>query len=111
MTAENVPDHDSVVTLSQDGRAVGSLYVARGETAQMNNIPDGTYDIFFASGADWDGKEFTRSCTFQRFDKPATFATTETQHRITYTELTVVLSPAPNGNTRVVEVPPGSFPK
>jgi hypothetical protein len=81
MTAENVPDHDSVVTLSQDGRAVGSLYVARGETAQMNNIPDGTYDIFFASGADWDGKEFTRSCTFQRFDKPATFATTETQHR------------------------------
>jgi hypothetical protein len=111
ITAENVPDHDSAVTLSQDGRAVGSFYVARGETAQMANIPDGTYDIFFTSGVDWDGREFTRSCTFQRFDKTQTFATTEAQNRITYTKLTVILYPAPNGNAQVVDVPPDSFPK
>jgi hypothetical protein len=111
IAAENVPDHDSAVTLSQDGRAVASFYVARGETAQMANIPDGTYDIFFTSGADWDGGEFTRSCTFQRFDKAATFATTETQNRITYTKLTVILYPSPNGNAQVVDVPPDSFPK
>jgi hypothetical protein len=77
----------------------------------MTNIPDGTYDIFFTSGTDWDGNEFTRSCTFQRFDKPATFTTTETQNEITYMHLTVVLYPTPNGNSRVVDVPPDSFPK
>lgn len=111
ITAKNVPDHDSVVTLGQGGRATGSFYVTRGETAQMTNIPDGTYDIFFTSGTDWDGSEFTRSCTFQRFDKPATFTTTETQNEITYTHLTVVLYPVPNGNSRVFDVPPDSFPK
>jgi hypothetical protein len=111
ITAENVPDHDSVVTLAQGGRAVGSFYLTRGETARMTNIPDGTYDIFFTSGTDWDGSEFTRSCTFQRFDKPATFTTTETQNEIIYTHFTVVLYPIPNGNSRVVDVPPGSFPK
>jgi outer membrane murein-binding lipoprotein Lpp len=111
ITAENVPDHDTVVTLSQDGRAIGSFYVARGETAQMDNIPDGTYDIFFTSGADWDGNEFTRSCTFQRFDKTATFTTTETPHKITYTKLTVILYPTVNGNSQTVNVPPDSFPK
>lgn len=77
----------------------------------MANIPDGTYDIFFTSGADWDGKEFTRSCTFQRFDKTATFATTETQRRITYTKFSVILHLVPNGNSRVVDVPPDFFPK
>lgn len=111
ITAESGADHDSVVTLSQDGRAVASFYVTHGETAQMTSIPDGTYDIFFTSGTDWDGKEFTRSCTFQRFDKTATFATTKTAYRITYTKLTVILYPILNGNAQVVDVPPDSFPK
>jgi hypothetical protein len=105
MTVENGPDHGSVVTLAQDGRAVASLYVTQGETALMSYIPDGTYGIFFTSGADWDGREFTRSCTFQRFDKPVTFPAGRTMY------LTVVLHPVPNGNAQVVDVRPGSFPK
>jgi hypothetical protein len=88
ITAENVPGDDSVVTLAQGGRAIGSFYVTRGETTQMTNIPDGTYDIFFTSGIGWDGSEFTRSCTFQRFDKPATFTTTETQNEVIHGLLT-----------------------
>ncbi len=111
ITAENGADHDTVVTLSQDGRAVGSFYVARGETAQMTNIPDGTYDVFFTSGADWNGDEFTRSCTFQRLDKTATFTTTKTQRGINYIKFSVTLHPVPGGNAQVVDVPPDSFPK
>jgi hypothetical protein len=58
-TVENGTDHATAVTLSQDGRAVGSFYVARSKAAQMTNVPDNTYDIFFISGADWGGREFT----------------------------------------------------
>jgi hypothetical protein len=47
LAVENGTDHDTAVTLSQDGRDVGSFYVARSATAQTTNVPNGTYDIFF----------------------------------------------------------------
>lgn len=109
--AENGTDHDAVVTVSQGGRAVGSLYVARGETAQMVNIPDGTYDIFYTSGTDWDGGAFTRSCAFQRFDTTATFVTQKTRRGTTYKKYSATLHSVPGGNTQIVNVPPDSFPK
>lgn len=111
ITAENGTDHDAVITISQDGSVVGSFYVAHGETARMANIPDGTYDIFYASGADWDGGQFTRSCVFWRFDKTAAFTTTKTQSGIQYVKFSITLRPVPNGNTQLVDVPPESFPK
>jgi len=111
ITAENGTDQDAVVTISQDGSAVGSFYVAHGETARMANIPDGTYDVFYTSGADWDGEEFTRSCAFWRLDKTATFTTTKTQRGVQYVKFSITLHPVPNGNTQLVDVPPDSFPK
>lgn len=108
---ENGTGHDAVVTISQNGRAIGSLYVAHSETARMTNIPDGTYDVFFTSGADWDGGAFTRSCAFQRFDTTATFATQKTKRGTTYKTYSATLHSVPGGNTQIVNVPPGSFPK
>ncbi|MBV8541905.1 MAG: hypothetical protein JO268_15430 [Pseudonocardiales bacterium] len=111
LKVENGTDHDAVVTISRDGRAVGSFYVTHGGTAQMADVPDGTYDIFLTSGTDWDGREFTRSCAFQRFDATASFTTTKTQRGIRYTIFSVTLQPVPNGNTRIVDVSPDSLPK
>lgn len=110
-TVENGTDHDAVVTLSQEGRAVTSLYVTRSGTAQMSNIPDGAYDVFFTSGTDWDGGQFTRSCAFQRFEATATFTTTTTMSEVEYTTYQMTLQPSPSGNARVVTVSPDSFPK
>lgn len=50
-TVDNGTDRDAVVTLSQGGMAVASLYITRSSTAHMSNIPDGVYDVFFASAA------------------------------------------------------------
>ncbi len=110
-TVENGTGHDAVVTLSRDGRAVGSFFVARGETAQLNGIRDGMYDVFFTTGADWDGAAFTRSCAFERFDETVTFATGHTKREITYTTYSATLQPIPSGNIRTVEVQPESFPR
>jgi hypothetical protein len=111
LTVDNGTDHDTALTLSQQGRAVASLYVTRGDTAEMNNIPDGTYDVFFTSGTDWDGGQFTRACVFQRFDRQAPFTTTTTASEITHTAFQMVLQPSINGNVQAVTVPADSFPK
>ena len=103
---KNDAARDAAVILSQNGKAVGSLYVARGESAQMSNIPDGTYDIFYTSGEDWDGGQFTRSCGFRHVDTTAKFTTTDTQYTIYSLEIQTT-----DGNIQDIAVPPDSFPK
>ena len=48
---------DALVKLRQDGRTVLSFYVRAGESAGVDDIPDGTYQVLFAHGS-----EFSRGC-------------------------------------------------
>ena len=48
---------DGLVKLRQDGRTVLSFYVRAGESAGVDDIPDGTYQVLFAHGS-----EFSRGC-------------------------------------------------
>jgi hypothetical protein len=111
LKVENNTEHDTAVTLSQDGRSIGSFYVARGETAQLTNIPDGNYDVFFTSGSDWDGGAFTRSCTYEHAEKSWTFTTKPTRDGLTYTIVELKLRGGSDSNVSLVDVPPSSFPK
>lgn len=111
LKVENNTEHDTVVTISEGGRAVGSFYVARGETAKLTNIPDGNYDVFYTSGSDWDGGAFTRSCTYKHAEKTWPFTTTSTRRGVTYSILELKIRGGSEANTSVVDVPPGSFPK
>jgi hypothetical protein len=77
----------------------------------MGATPDGTYDVFFTSGTDWNGGQFSRACTFQRFDKMTTFTTTTTASGIEYTTYRITLQSMINGNAQVITVPSDSFPK
>jgi hypothetical protein len=78
----------------------------------MNNIPDGAYDVFFTTGADWDGGAFTRSCTFKRQEKSGAFSTQwKTGGAYTYSILSITLHPVPDGTVPIADVPPSSFPK
>lgn len=108
---QNGTDRDATVILARGGRTVGSLYVARGETARMEGIPDGSYEMFFTSGVDWDGAAFTRSCAFDRFDEAALFDTKEIENGIEYTHFSVTLHAVPAGNAEILPVPPESFPE
>jgi hypothetical protein len=99
-----IPDGGTVATLAVYVRARSS-YTAQG-------VPDGTYQIYFTSGSDWDsaGHVFTRDCGFQKFDTPTSFTTSTSGNMINYTEDQITLNPVVNGNATTSDVPPGQFP-
>lgn len=109
LKVENDSEQDSVVKLVQDGRPIVSVYVGSGSDATVRNIDDGTYELFYTTGIDWDDqlKTFTRSCAFNRFEATAEFTTTQTQ----YTTGTIGIQPRAGGNARTTEVPAESFPR
>ncbi|MDH6139479.1 MULTISPECIES: hypothetical protein [Kitasatospora] len=102
-------DVDAVLTLSQNGQAAYSFYVQKGQTAKMNGLRDGHYDIYFAGGGDWDSgtKKFTQNCSYTKFDQGADFTTTDT----TYSTLTLTLKATLGGNATTSDVPPGQYPQ
>lgn len=66
---DNQTDTDSAVTIARGQQAVGTIYVTKHTTATMRGIPAGEFDVFIASGTDWDptAAGFSRSCTFTEF--------------------------------------------
>lgn len=109
MEVDNGTGQDAVVTLSQAGRAIVSLYVASGQGATLRRISDGAYDLYYTVGTDWDEplRTFTRACAFSRFDQLATFTSTRSE----YTVLSIGLQPTISGTATTSEVDPEVFPK
>jgi hypothetical protein len=99
---------EGVVKLVAGGKRM-SIYVAGGKTARVTNIPDGTFDVFFASGVSWDGKRntFTRSCEFTRFERTMKFVSTGGQ----YTQFTITLNAVAGGNAPSKSIDPDDFPR
>jgi hypothetical protein len=85
-----------------------AVYVRGGGKATVGGIRDGTYEVFWTEGRDWDNRlhAFTRDCAFQRFEDPFTYTTT---HR-TYDNHGITLRPVVGGNARTGPVDPESFP-
>ena len=99
---------DAVVTLSKKSKPTVSVFVRKDKRATVKGVPDGSYTVFFTSGAGWDGKAraFGRNCTFQRSEKKSKFTTTAT----TYTVLTYTLYAVAGGNAPAKDVDPDDFP-
>lgn len=113
LKVDNGAGNDAVVKLVQDGRPIVSVYVRKGSNTTVGQINDGSYELFYTSGEDWDDhlKIFTRSCQFERFETIAEFTTTSIKGGIRYTIQTVGLQPAIGGNARTEAVPAQSFPR
>jgi hypothetical protein len=110
---DNGAERDAVVELVQDGRPIVSVYVTQGSKATVEQISDGSYDLFFTSGTDWDNqlKTFTRSCKFERFAESAEFSTKPIKEGIQYTVQSIGLQPTIQGNARTESVSSQSFPR
>ncbi len=110
---DNGAEHDAVVKLVQGGKPIVSVYISQGSSTTVGQISDGSYELYFTSGTDWDDqlKTFTRSCQFERFDQTAEFTTTSTKDGIEYTIQSIDLKPSINGNARTEPVPAQSFPR
>ncbi|MEU8926662.1 hypothetical protein AB0D10_38035 [Kitasatospora sp. NPDC048545] len=71
---------DAVFTIAQDGKAVASVYAAKGKSTTIEGIKDGAYDVYVATGADWDSdvKQFTQDCRYVKFREKYAFPNPET---------------------------------
>ncbi|WP_285653468.1 hypothetical protein [Actinomycetospora sp. NBRC 106375] len=109
LTAENGGAQDAYVTVVDGQRVIRGVYVRAGGTATVDDVPDGTYALYFATGSGWnaDIRGFTADRRASRFDQTLTFTTTRQQ----YTTWTVSLTPVPGGNAQSSDVPPDSLPR
>ncbi|MER7754033.1 hypothetical protein [Kitasatospora sp. NPDC097643] len=105
---DNGGKSDAVVSLALNGKSVHSVYVAKGEKASIEGIEDGTYEVFFAGGVDWDSdaKAFTQNCRFTKFQDTLAFETGRTA-----TSWSITLQPTLGGNAKTDDVDANNFPQ
>ncbi|MEV6978519.1 hypothetical protein [Kitasatospora sp. NPDC093806] len=99
---------DSVVSLVLSGKPVHSLYVGKGKEASIEGVEDGTYEVYFSDGVDWDSslKMFTQNCGYTKFDDTLAFETGRT-----YTSWSITLTAKVGGNAKTSDVPEDTFPQ
>ncbi len=112
LTIDNGSNHDAVVSLAVNKNPAFSVYVRNGSQYTVKGIRDGTYEIFFTTGVDWDSQNrtFTRDRTFQRFDDTLKFATTRTATEIRWSTWSITLHSVIGGTANASEVNPNDFP-
>jgi hypothetical protein len=112
LAIENGGSTDAVVTLSKGGKPAISVYVRKDKTYTVKGVSDGSYAVFFTSGADWDGtaRAFGRNCAFQRHENPLRFRTTRDASGIYWHNFRITLHPVAGGTARTEDVNPDDFP-
>jgi uncharacterized protein YgiM (DUF1202 family) len=109
LSVENGTANDGLAVLTTTaGQTVMAAYIRSNTTYKLSAIPDGTYRLYFSTGAGWDGDDsrFTERPRFSRFEDPFPFKTTET----TYTIWNVTLQPVAGGKAESEDVNPAQFP-
>lgn len=112
LTIDNGGGQDAVVSLTTNKSPAFSVYVRNGSKYTVKGIRDGTYEIFFTTGVDWDSQNraFTRDRTFQRFDDTLNFTTAKTASEIRWSTWTLTLHSVIDGTANTSEVNPNDFP-
>lgn len=102
---------DVVVSLVPNGAKVAAftVYVSAGKTFKVKRVKDGSYQVYMATGVDWDAgvAGFTRSCEFEKFADVFDFKSTSRQ----YTTWEITLKASVGGNADTDQVDPGDYPQ
>jgi hypothetical protein len=114
LTIHNGNDQDAVVSLvrGSGSAAALALYVRAKSSATTTSVPDGTYEVYYTTGDDWDssGHLFTRFCDFEKLNKNSTFTTTQGNGATDYTTEQITLNTVFAGNVTASKVPADKFP-
>jgi hypothetical protein len=110
LTIENGRVVDSVVAVLPRGETapVFAIYVQAESSFTATGIPDGTYEVVFTQGTDWDPAlgRFTRKCDFTKFDESLPYVTTPEAYR----RWTISLQPVAGGSASASPTQPDEFP-
>lgn len=93
-------DADAVVVLARGGSTVLEVAVQAGQSAQLTGIPDGSYDVYYLTGTDWDDvvHMFGRGCQFHRFATPSTFTSAPVPGGTSYTTQNITVTAGTGGD-------------
>lgn len=115
LNVHNGTDRDALIKLRDvlSTSTSCSFFVKHRESATLNSVPDGDYEVLFASGTDWDGEAFQSEESFSKFVSPMTFKTSvriDGQYeRTTYSDNSLTLHTVPHGNARTKSVSKAEF--
>lgn len=107
-------NQDAVAVLTPIGSKTPliAIYIRAGDFFPIKGIEDGSYDLYFSLGEDWDDQQgqFTRKASPQRFVEPLSFQTVPVTGGVQYTSITVTLYKVITGTTETTPVPEEEFP-
>lgn len=106
LTVDNGTSRDGVVILTFNDTAVMAVYIRSSDSFTMQGIRDGTYYLYFSTGAEWNGKEFTDAPSRQKFEDAFQFTTGTT----TYTTWSITLHGVAGGTASAENVSESEFP-
>jgi len=106
LTVENGTEEDAVVIMTLGGETVTSAYIRAGESFTLQRIGDGSFDVYFATGGDWDGDSFAQIISRRKFDEQLPFTSGGGQ----YTVWSVTLHPVQGGQALAGRVAEDAFP-
>jgi hypothetical protein len=94
LRVRNNATKDAVLLLGKAGAVVVSMAVNAGQSARLDGVPDGDYDLYYTLGQDWDAglTTFSRHCEFHRFTTPTSFSTRPVTGGSAYTVQSIVLT-------------------
>lgn len=111
LTITNGTDDDAVIKIinSRTNTSVKEYYVRAHNGYTIRSIPDGTYNLLFSLGKNWDAtiNKFITCKSFSKFDDSFTFTTT-TQKYMTYK---ISLNPVSGGTATTSNLNENEFEK
>jgi hypothetical protein len=113
LTIQNGQDRDAVAVLTTaDNKPVLSVSIQAQQTYVISGIRDGSYNLFFELGNDWNDQSgsFNLDSERTRFQDPFVFHTVPIAGGLQYQTFTVTFQPVAGGTAVTVPVPPDQFP-
>lgn len=105
-TVDNGTARDGVVILTFNDTVVMVVYIRSSDSFVMQGIRDGNYYLYFSTGSEWNGREFTVDASRQKFEDAFQFTTGAT----TYTTWSITLHGVVGGTTSAENVSESEFP-
>lgn len=106
LTVDNGTSSDGIVILTLNNGPVMAAYIRSGDLFTMKNIRNGAYYLYFSTGAEWNGKVFTTTPSYQKFEDAFDF----TSGTSTYTTWSVTLHGVVGGTAAAEDVDVSKFP-
>jgi len=112
LTIDNTAGSSDVVsslTYEDSKKTLVAVFIRKGASFTINNMLDGTYNLYVLSGENWDptNKQFVDNSYYLKFEDPFSYITTRTQATI----WEVTIYPVINGNAKTKPISQNDFPK